>query len=308
MTSQQDLERDLERWFASGPTEVADRARDAFRARIAREEQRPAWRSRWTWRGPGSGTRLAMAVSGVAVAVVIGLAWFRWTNGPSVGITPVTPPPPSVEPSPSVSPPPPSASPAATSSVPAFASPGVVLESGPHVSHTFADPFAFVTPDGWLTDAESKSSYVLSQGPNAPDNIEILTDLYPPLIDAKGCMTEVRWDRPHAAKDLVDHTLAYPGFDATASPITMARLEGWRIRVSVKPGWERGCSGDGSGVPLYTVHWADGIPVTVGGSGVNEFVALDGHHGRTITIENRVSDPALVTEAAAIVDSIQFAP
>ena len=41
---ERDIERLLDRWFADGPTEVADRVIDEVADRIDRQPQRPAWR------------------------------------------------------------------------------------------------------------------------------------------------------------------------------------------------------------------------------------------------------------------------
>ena len=47
MTQQRDIERLLDRWFAEGPSVVADRVIDVVADRIERQPQRPAWRLAW---------------------------------------------------------------------------------------------------------------------------------------------------------------------------------------------------------------------------------------------------------------------
>ena len=44
MTSERDIERILDHWFAERPTQVADRVLDAVSDRIGRQSQRPSWR------------------------------------------------------------------------------------------------------------------------------------------------------------------------------------------------------------------------------------------------------------------------
>ena len=44
MTSERDIERILDLWFADGPTQAPDRVLDVVADRIGRQPQRPAWR------------------------------------------------------------------------------------------------------------------------------------------------------------------------------------------------------------------------------------------------------------------------
>src|SRR5262245_36783308 len=97
--------------------------------------------------------RPVAAVVAVVVAAAIALAWFRWANGPSVGVAAVTaPPPPSEAASPAGPSSPPSEEPSATlvatSSASPVPSPSGRLEAGAHVSGSFADPFTYATPGG----------------------------------------------------------------------------------------------------------------------------------------------------------------
>lgn len=71
MTTNRDLERLLDAWFADGPNEVADRVIDDVADRIERQPQQPAWRLRW--RTPMSPTyKLGAAAAAVIIVAVLG--------------------------------------------------------------------------------------------------------------------------------------------------------------------------------------------------------------------------------------------
>ena len=71
MTTNRDLERLLDAWFADGPNEVADRVIDDVADRIERQPQHPAWRLRW--RTPMNPTyKLVAAMAAVLVVAVAG--------------------------------------------------------------------------------------------------------------------------------------------------------------------------------------------------------------------------------------------
>ena len=71
MTTNRDLERLLDAWFADGPNEVADRVIDDVADRIERQPQRPAWRLRW--RTPMNATyKLVAAAAALVIVAVVG--------------------------------------------------------------------------------------------------------------------------------------------------------------------------------------------------------------------------------------------
>ena len=99
MTSERDIERVLDHWFAERPTQVADRVLDEVAARIGREPRRPAW---LPWRAThmlGNIKPLA-AVAAVIVIAVVGFALLRPSSGSGVGTSPTTSPTASPTPSP----------------------------------------------------------------------------------------------------------------------------------------------------------------------------------------------------------------
>lgn len=73
MTTDREIERLLDTWFADGPTQVADRVIDGMAGRIGRQPQRPAWRLR-TWRLSTMSTpaRLAFVAAALGLALLAG--------------------------------------------------------------------------------------------------------------------------------------------------------------------------------------------------------------------------------------------
>jgi hypothetical protein len=70
MTSDSDLERLLDAWFAEGPSRVADRVVDGAADRIARQRQLPAWRLQ-TWRFPIMSSPLKLILIGAALVAAL---------------------------------------------------------------------------------------------------------------------------------------------------------------------------------------------------------------------------------------------
>jgi len=105
MTSERDIERVLDHWFAERPTQVADRVLDEVADRIGREPRKPAWQV-WRTRHMNGTAKSLAAVAAVVLVAIVGFALLRPSSGPSVGTTPTTSPiaSPSLSPSPSRTP------------------------------------------------------------------------------------------------------------------------------------------------------------------------------------------------------------
>ena len=105
MTSERDIERVLDHWFADGPTQVADRVLDEVADRIARQPQQPAWRGSRRDSHVNTYLKPLLAVAAVLVIAVVG--WNLMPGGSTrIGgpqSTESQPPTPSPAPSPTPS-------------------------------------------------------------------------------------------------------------------------------------------------------------------------------------------------------------
>jgi hypothetical protein len=148
MTSERDIERVLDHWFAERPTQVADRVLDEVADRIGREPRKPAWQV-WRTRHMNGTAKSLAAVAAVVLVAIVGFALLRPSSGPSVGTTPTTSPiaSPSLSPSPSRTP-----SPA-----------GMVVQQKP-ISFTAHLPTNWIN-NGWFAAP--------TQGTEAPTGISI---------------------------------------------------------------------------------------------------------------------------------------
>jgi hypothetical protein len=105
MTSERDIERTLDRWFADRPTVVADRVLDEVADRIGRQPQQPAWRVSWRDSHVNTYFKPLLAVAAIVVFAAAGFVILRPPN-PSVGGPSAPVPSPSANPTaaPTVSP------------------------------------------------------------------------------------------------------------------------------------------------------------------------------------------------------------
>ena len=87
MTTNRDLDRLLDAWFAEGPLEVADRVIEDVADRIEREPQRPAWRLR----GRPLVNTYAKLAAGLAAVIVLAVA--GWQLRPESANNGSSPPP-----------------------------------------------------------------------------------------------------------------------------------------------------------------------------------------------------------------------
>ena len=77
MTSERDIERILDHWFAERPTQVADRVLDEAADRIARQPQQPAWRVSLRDSHVNTYFKPLLAVAAIVVVAVAGFAVLR---------------------------------------------------------------------------------------------------------------------------------------------------------------------------------------------------------------------------------------
>jgi Tol biopolymer transport system component len=137
MTSNRDIERVLDHWFAEHPAGVADRVLDEVADRIAREPQHRNWRLRWE-RAPRVGVGLASAI--VVGALLVALVAAALIGGsPPFNLSPVRPAVPPV----ASATPTPSLAPSTTS--PAAVGPGLILIEA--VNLTMPNELRYIAPD-----------------------------------------------------------------------------------------------------------------------------------------------------------------
>lgn len=184
------------------------------------------------------------------------------------------------------------------------------LAAGTYTTRVFPRPLTYSVPKGWWNDADDRTAFVLSRGsPQGPDNIEVLYDVYPPVLDEQGCQDRPDWDKPHRTADLIDYWSTHPGLSITArTPITLGQLHGWRVVLSFAKSWRNPCGANGeSDAPAYVVQWYDGVPVTHGiGPGTTSFLILDDPDGRTLLIGLNGDSAGFEAEAKKIVNGFAF--
>jgi hypothetical protein len=132
MTSNRDIERVLDHWFAEHPVDVADRVLDDVAGRISRERQRPAWRAPWRDAAMNPLVKVGAAIAAVVLIAVIGYNLLPASNTPVGG-------------------PGPTATPSSPASSP-IALPDGRLEARDYIARAVAgDTMAFTitAPEGW---------------------------------------------------------------------------------------------------------------------------------------------------------------
>ena len=187
------------------------------------------------------------------------------------------------------------------------------------MSAGFQPAFAYTLPTGWHIDADEQSAFVLTwtASGDGANNIEILSDLYPPVLNDELCQQTPQWERPHAASDLLAYLTGNPALSVATASTEIGGLAGWSVDVTARKD-RAPCSSappaigipTGMGMPIWVVHWSDGIPGTYGlGPGTSTtFVILDVGDGTTLGVQVRGDEPAFVESAEAILTSIEFAP
>lgn len=297
MINERDIERTLNEWLAAGPSESPDRVLGVVADRISRQGQRGAWRFP-RWELPMTRDRRVAAGAVVLVLFLIG----------GIGLSALPPragvavPSASASTSPTASPSPKATFPPAS----AIPTPLGRLEPGRYSSRVFPHRLTYSVPDGWWNEADDPTAFVLSRGPENANNIELVFDAYPPILDERSCQAQPDWDRPHRMSDLLAYWRSHPGLKIdTQDETSVGGLPGWKVILSLRPGWKSPCRGP-DGEPAYVVHWSDGVPFTLGFSGTIQLTILEDADGRTIVLETRGEDPRILGEESAIVDSFVF--
>jgi len=309
MTSERDIERVLDHWFAERPTQVADRVLDEVADRIGREPRRPAW---LPWRAThmlGNIKPLA-AVAAVIVIAVVGFAILRPSSGSNVGGAASAAPSPSLVPSrsPSAAP---SASPSASAVFPSWFPPSSegagILSAGTQTTRTFLAGSTFTVPVGWVNDTDNPFQYALFPDSSAnethypawQDTVQnmLLTSMVPnnmfAICDATGLF------QGSTAAEIVDGIVANEAL-STSDPvdITIGGLSGREVDVQINPDWSGTCA---LSPEEPARHWMD-------------------HRGRIIVLDRPVAGTigigigskysadfgAFLAEAMPVIESFQF--
>jgi hypothetical protein len=180
MTTDRDLERLLDAWFADGPNEVPDRVIGVVADRIGRQRQRRAWRLQ---RRPFMNTQIKL-IAAATVAVVLAVA--GWSLLPRMG----------------------SFGGPATAAPTAPPLPEGKLHAGDYVMRVAAgDPMAFVVtaPDGWT----GFGGFFLG-GPHAsgaPDGVGISVN-HDPEVVTDACDSTAHTPAPGAGRASIDDLVA----------------------------------------------------------------------------------------------------
>ena len=306
MTSDRNLERLLDAWFADGPMQVSDRAFDEAVGRVLRQPQRPAWRLR-LWRFPAMSAPLKVALLGAALlAVLIGGAVFLGGGSAVPGPTPSPSPSPTATPTPAPTPSPSAVYP------PWFTPQGDgagILPAGGNTTRQFLAGSTFTVPEGWVNDGDYTPVYTLF--PDTPANEAeyalskqtaqniLLTDTVQnnmfAICDATGLFQGA------TASEVIDALVADEAFSTTEPvDVTIGGLSGRQVDVQLNPDWTGSC-------PLN----ADDPPTRDYTDARNRIILLNTPGGRPIGIAigslNSSDFEAFLAEAMPIVQSFDFA-
>jgi len=210
MTSNRDIERVLDHWFAEHPVDVADRVLDDVAGRISRERQRPAWRVPWRDAAMNPLVKAGAAVAAVVLIAVIGYNLLPASESPVGG------------PGPSATPSSPAPSPLALTSGP--------LEAGrDYVGRAFdGDPMAFIitAPEGWSGYMEFFMSG--PHGSDGPDGVGISFN-HDPEVVTDPCDSSIHTAAPGSGSPSVDDLVAELSAreDLGVSGVTDTELAGY---------------------------------------------------------------------------------
>jgi hypothetical protein len=312
MTHQQDFERELDGWFAVGPTHAPDWTLERVVERIDLERQRPAWRL--AWRRPGPHLRSTIGLVGLAAVVVTGLLLAALVPGLAGIFGPPTSPAPTIPANPPASPSlGPSSGPSSRPSSTA-GSDLVPMRAGTYHTERFTVPMRITIPDGWFAASdgfENRSAVTLEKriGGGDPWTIQVLNDVHPPVLDDSGCQSAVAGpDEVHTAGDLLAYYADHPGLDVAIRPRSLGGHPAWSVAGGLRADWESPCPSERELV-WYVVDWWDHVPVTVTGSetGPLDLVVDDGRGG-ALVVDVSAGSGELLDEVTRIVDSIVFDP
>lgn len=249
MTRERDIERVLDTWFADGPVEAPDRVVDGVAGRIARQGQRPAWRSSERELHVTTPIKVLLAAAAV-IALAIGSLAFVYRPAGQVGGPPAAASPtpaPTPVPSPTVAPSPTSF--ACSDGTDRCAGP---LAAGEHSTVSFEPAFSFTTPADWSNLLDIARTYTLAPAPHVFD-LQVLSHLAIPDQDA-ACSPVRKAGAGNAVADWVEFITTHPGLEAGApQPVTIGGFEGQRVQFRRASGWTETCPNSlGPAVVLFT--------------------------------------------------------
>ena len=210
MTSNRDIERVLDHWFAEHPVDVADRVLDDVAGRISRERQRPAWRAPWRDAAMNPLVKVGAAIAAVVLIAVIGYNLLPTSQAPVGG------------PGPSAAPSSPAPSP--------IEMPVGPLEAGrEYIGRAFPDDpmaFTFTAPDGWSAFGEFFVSG--SRGSGGPGGVAISFN-HDPEVVTDPCDSSDHTPAPGSGSPSVDDLVAELSAreDLGVSGVTDTELAGY---------------------------------------------------------------------------------
>jgi hypothetical protein len=250
MTTDQDLDRLLDRWFEQRQVHAGGRVIDVVVGRVERQRQLPAWRVSWRDTPVNGSIKPLAAIAAVIVIAVAGVALVLRPSGPSVGA--IASPAPSPSPSPTAS--------LAPSSTPGW-KPGTEcgdagpldgcagpLTPGTYTSTGLQPPVTYTLTTPWVNIGDWSPFFMLY--PDTPENRALAAANDPvtvpyilvvprPTIHTGGC-TGRATDVEVNAAGFADYLASREGVSVTDPiPVTVNGLSGLQVDVEFEPAWNR---------------------------------------------------------------------
>lgn len=287
MSQHNDIDRVLDLWLAEGPTQVPDRVFDDAIARVDRQAQPSAWRTRLRISEMTTPLRLLATAVAIFALVGVGIAVLRPSSnigqgpGPTASLTPA--------PSPTRLP----------TSGPI--EPGrYFIEKGLRSTATFS----FTVPAGWIGDNGGLRKH--------PDDSEREIAWGPTVVDAvfaDPCGSDETVTVGPTAEDLIAALSELPGVEvADPVDITIGGRPGRSVELTVPPTVDvTACD-----PPIGLQVWLDqsGSYLVLDATVPTRVVMADLEDGRFMLALSRrqTTPPGDVAEFDAMIDSISFEP
>jgi hypothetical protein len=237
MTTDQEFERALDRWFAQRAVEAGGRVIDVVAGRIERQRQRPAWRVSWRDTPVNAYLKPMVAVAAVVLVAVAGFALLGLRGSNVGGDTPRISPTPT--PSPSTAGRPwwlAGTDGSCGESSELFGCAGE-LAAGTHTSGGFRPAITYTVPAGWVNYRDWADYYVIfpdtpatrAAGGESSEHILVLP-LGNPVTDCS--------ETPAGSQDAALVANAFAALDPerpTPRAITIGSLSGQQVDLTVYP-------------------------------------------------------------------------
>jgi hypothetical protein len=305
MTTERQIERLLDEWFADGPMEVHDRVIDEVADRIGRQPQQPAWRVSWRESHVNTYVKPLIAIAAVVVVAVAGIAIVGRPSDSGVG-APASVAPASPSPAPSVSAAP-SASPSPTAAFPAWFTPSEpptgagILPAGTSTTRSYKPGTSFTVPEGWVNDLDIAIAYGLFPDSKAnkaefASSGETANSIFIVSVESPYFYCEA-WEKTGGtAAERAAFLVASEAF-VVSEPVdvTIGDLTGKQFDMWVDPDWTATCPGDPPGSRL--------------GDGRNRVTFLDTPRGIiaiAVGSKHPADHEAFLAEAMPIIESFRF--